>query len=159
MEAEQALLAALDLAHAPPMPHPLARLLHRHNEEAVDRRFAAAAVTLAEAAEMIAALAWRMPAAALVPARAWALARLEQHGAVGIPPALPRALLRGLGGPDAAGPETALGRAQARQAFRESAWGIGLARVPLLPLGLHCLRPGTCRRAGASAARRRRWRR
>ena len=139
MQAEEALLAALDLAHAPPMPAPLARLLHRHHEEAVDRRFAAAALTLAEATEMIAALARHMPAAALAPARAWALARMEQHGAVGVPPALPRALLRGLGGTAAAGPETALGRAQARQAFRESTWTAGLARVPLLPLGLHCL--------------------
>jgi hypothetical protein len=139
MQAEQALLAALELERFPPMPAPLARLLQRHNEEAVDRRFAAAALTLAEAAEMIAALAWRMPAAALAPARAWALARLEQHGAVGIPPGLPRALLRGLGEGNAARPETALGRAQARQSFRESAWTSGLARVPLLPLGLHCL--------------------
>jgi hypothetical protein len=139
MPAEQALLAALDLERFPPMPAPLARLLQRHNAEAVDRRFAAAAVTLAEAAEMIAALAHRMPAAALAPARAWALARLEQHGAVGIPPGLPRALLRGLGGAAGPGPDTALGRAHARQAFRESTWAAGLARVPLLPLGLHCL--------------------
>ncbi|TDH63280.1 hypothetical protein E2C06_07885 [Dankookia rubra] len=139
MEAERALQAALDLTRLPPMPAPLARLLQRHIEEAVDRRFAAAALTLAEAAEMIAALAHRMPAAALAPARAWAFARLEQHGAVGIPPALPRALLRGLGGEAAGRPGTALARAQARQAFRESAWAAGLARVPLLPLGLHCL--------------------
>ncbi|MFC7472896.1 hypothetical protein ACFQS7_00915 [Dankookia sp. GCM10030260] len=139
MVAEDALLAALDLERPPPMPAPLARLLLRHSTEAVDRRFAAAALTMAEAAEMIAALAHHVPAAALAPARAWALARLEQHGAIGVPPALPRALLRGLGGTDAAGPETALGRAQARQAFRESVWSAGLARVPLLPLGLHCL--------------------
>jgi hypothetical protein len=139
MDPEAALLATHDLARLPPMPPPLARLLQRHNEEAVDRRFAAAALSLAEAAEMIAALAARLPAAALAPARAWALARLEQHGAVGIPPALPRALLRGLGGDDAAGPATALGRAWARQACREAVWAGGLARVPLLPLGLHCL--------------------
>jgi hypothetical protein len=139
MQAEAALLRALDLAHAPPMPAPLARLLHRHNEEAVDRRFAAAALTLAEAAEMIAALAHRIPAEALAPARAWALARMEQHGAVCVPPALPRALLRGLGGEAGPGADTALGRATARQVFRESVWAAGLARVPLLPLGLHCL--------------------
>lgn len=139
MPAEAALQAALDLAHFPPMPPPLARLLQRHNEEAVDRRFAAAALSLAEAAEMMATLARHMPAESLAPARAWALARLEQHGAVGIPPALPRALLRGLGGEPGAGPGTALGRAWARQEFREAAWTSGLARVPLLPLGLHCL--------------------
>ena len=52
-----ALLAALDLTRPPPMPAPLARLLQRHDAEAVDRRFAAAALTLAETAEMIAALA------------------------------------------------------------------------------------------------------
>lgn len=152
MQAEQALLAALDLAHCPPMPAPLARLLHRHHEEAVDRRFAAAALTMAEAAEMIAALAHHMPASALAPARAWALARLEQHGAVGIPPALPRALLRGLGGEAEPGPGTALGRATARQAFRESAWVAGLARVPLLPLGLNCLPWNLAARWGFRAA-------
>lgn len=139
MRAEQALQAALDIMHFPPMPAPLARLLQRHNEEAVDRRFAAAALTLAETTEMIAALAARVPASALAPARAWALARLEQHGAVATPPALPRALLRGLGEEATAGPATALGRARARQDFREAVWAAGLARVPLLPLGLHCL--------------------
>ena len=127
---EAALLAAHDLTRPPPMPAPLARLLHRHTAEAVERRFAAAALTMAEAAELLAALADHLPAAALAPARAWALARLEQYGAIGIPPALPRALLRGLAG-DAAdrgtpGAGTALGRAQARQEFPRS----GLGRRP-----------------------------
>ena len=142
MLAEDALLAAQDMARFPAMPAPLAALLLRHNVEAADRRFAAAALTMAEVAEMLAVLADGMPPAALVPARAWALMRLEQYGAVGIPPGLPRALLRGLVGPregSREGPETALGRAAARQAFREQVWEGGLARVPLLPLGLNCL--------------------
>jgi hypothetical protein len=140
---EAALLAAHDLTRPPPMPAPLARLLHRHTAEAVERRFAAAALTMAETAELLAALADHLPAAALAPARAWALARLEQYGAIGIPPALPRALLRGLAGDAAArgtpSAGTALGRVQARQEFRETVWAAGLARVPLLPLGLNCL--------------------
>src|SRR4051794_13818354 len=107
---EAALLAAHDLARAPAMPAPLARLLHHHNEEAVERRFAAAALTMAEAAEMIAALAARLPAAVLAPARAWALVRLEQYGATALPPGIPRALLRGLAGEGVppTGPGTAL---------------------------------------------------
>jgi hypothetical protein len=136
---EAALIAAHDLARMPAMPAPLARLLVRHNQEAVERRFAAAALTMTEAAELIAALAERLPAAALAPARAWALMRLEQYGAIALPPSLPRALLRGLAGEGAADPGTALGRARARQEFRERVWTAGLARVPILPLGLNCL--------------------
>jgi hypothetical protein len=138
MSAERALIAAQDLARFPAMPGPLAALLLRHNAEAVERRFAAAALTMAEAAEIIAVLADGMPAEALVPARAWALMRLEQYGAIGIPPGIPRSLLRGLAGPRE-GLDSALGRAAARQAFREGVWAAGLARVPLLPLGLNCL--------------------
>lgn len=138
MMAEAALLAAHDLARMPAMPAPLARLMQRHNAEVVERRFAAAALTMAEAVELIAVLADGMPAEALVPARAWALVRLEQYGAIALPPGLPRALLRGLGEPTA-GPETALGRAWARQSFREGVAAAGLAQVPLLPLGLNCL--------------------
>lgn len=138
MTAEAALLAAQDPASMPAMPAPLRRLMLRHQAEAAERRFAAAALTLAEAAEVIAVLADGMPASALAPARAWALARLEQHGAVAMPPGLSRALLRGLG-ETAPGPATALGRAWARQAFREAVVAAGLARVPLLPLGLNCL--------------------
>jgi hypothetical protein len=137
--AEAALLAAHDPGRMPAMPAPLAQLLVRYGQEAAERRFAAAALSMAEAVEMIAALAGQMPDEALAPARAWALARLEQYGAVALPPSVPRALLRGLAAEGAAGPETALGRARGRQAFREQVWTAGLARVPLLPLGLNCL--------------------
>ncbi|MCB4820439.1 hypothetical protein [Roseicella aerolata] len=137
--AEAALLAAHDLGRMPAMPAPLAQLLVRHGQEAAERRFAAAALSMAEAVEMIAALAGQMPDEVLAPVRAWALARLEQYGAVALPPSVPRALLRGLTAEGAAGPETALGRGRGRQAFREQVWTAGLARVPLLPLGLNCL--------------------
>ncbi|TCZ65905.1 hypothetical protein [Roseicella aquatilis] len=140
--AEAALLAAQDLARVPVMPAPLARRLLRHNQEAVERRFAAAALTMAELVELVAALADGMPAEALAPVRAWALMRIEQYGATALPPGLPRALLRGLdreGRAKEEGAGTALGRAWARQAFREAAWRAGLHRVPLLPLGLNCL--------------------
>ena len=153
-EAPDALLAAHDLARLPPMPAPLARLLQRHNEEAVERRFAAAALTLAEAAEMIAALADRLPAAALAPARAWALARLEQHGAVGIPPGLaarpaarPR---RGRCGGTPAQARRSAGPRRGRHSAKRSG-------PPAWP-GCRCCRsactacPGTCRPAGVSAA-------
>ncbi|MDO9709785.1 serine/threonine-protein kinase [Paracraurococcus lichenis] len=135
---EAALRAAQDLARLPALPAPLARLVLRHNAEAVERRFAAAALTMAEIVDLLAALADRVPAEALVPARAWALMRIEQYGAVAMPPGLPRALLRGLG-EAVPGPDRALGRAWARQGFREGIWAAGLHRVPLLPLGLNCL--------------------
>ena len=138
MTPDGAIEAAHDLSRMPPMRAPLARLLARHNGEVLERRFAAAAQTMAEAVELIRVLADRMPAEALVPARAWALARLEQYGATCLPPSVPRALLRGLGEGEG-GTATLLGRAWARQAFRERVWTAGLARVPLLPLGLNCL--------------------
>ncbi|TDG32143.1 hypothetical protein E2C05_08580, partial [Paracraurococcus ruber] len=136
--AEAALLAAQDVTRLPAMPAPLARLMLRHAQEAAERRFAQAALAMAEAVEMIAILADGMAPEALAPARAWALARIEQHGAVALPPHLPRLLLQGLGD-TVPGPGTALGRAWARQAFREEVAAAGLARVPLLPLGLNCL--------------------
>jgi hypothetical protein len=137
---EAALEGALDMARGPALPAPLAGVVARLQQDHTEQRWDAAALSLRHAAQMLAHMAADHPWPALLPAFAWLLRRMEQFGPVCLEPAIGRALIEGLAqGVAAEGTATALGRIQARQAFREAVWAEGLRRVPLVPLGFNCV--------------------